>query len=323
VPVLDVGSAVVTPGLIIAHTDLGWGREIDEPVDADASYLRAVDVFDPNDRRIDEAVRAGFLGLVYSPGSANVLAGSMGLVRPGAAKPIHTEFLAAKFVLTADSRNNERYPASLAGQHELLDQALSLRSLERQLFVPELIQDQLDQERRRQMEALLSRQRVAVFAARTEAEIGTALSLIERFRLRGVLAGPEQFEPFLADIKRLGVGIVARPIRADDYDRYVQSIVKAAGDGIPLAFGLGTAEQIRVTAALAVNAGLPRSTCLSALTRGAATMLGMPAGAGRLIVGQPADLVIWNDSPLDPAASPLQVMIDGKPWDNRTTLPAH
>jgi hypothetical protein len=188
---MDVGSAVVTPGLVIPHSDLKWAKDIDETVDADASYLRAIDVFDPNEGKIRRLAQDGFLGLAYAPGSANVLAGSVGLVRPGAAEPVRTDFLAGKFVLTADSRNAERYPASLAGQYELIDQALSAKPLERQLFVPELIQDQLEHERKRHLEALLSRQKVAMIAARTESALQAACRLSRSRKLRTV---PVRFE---------------------------------------------------------------------------------------------------------------------------------
>ena len=127
-----------------------------------------------------------------------------------------------------------------------------------------------------------------------------------------MLVGPEEIKPFLDDMKRLGVGIVARPVQTGDYDRPLLELAEAAAAGVPVAFGSGTAQEMRMTAALAVNAGMPREAAWRGLTTGAVQMTGLPENAGRLVVGAPADLVIWDGSPLDLRSRPLGVIVDGK-----------
>jgi imidazolonepropionase-like amidohydrolase len=186
----------------------------------------------------------------------------------------------------------------------------------------------LDSERRRHVEALLDRKHAALFQVRDEAEIDVALQLIAKYKLRGVLLGAEEFRSFLPEIKRLEVGLIARPVRPADPHRYIDSLVAASQAGIPIAFGMGTGDQLRLTASLAVNSGMSREAALLALTGGAAQMLGMPPGIGRIEPGQPADLVIWSGSPLNLGATPLQVLVDGRPWNaeptatEETTVPA-
>jgi hypothetical protein len=221
--------------------------------------------------------------------------------------------------LTNESRHAERYPSSLTGQYEVLDQVLSEQTIKSNLFVPQLIQDQLDSERRRHIEALLDRKRVAMFQVRDEPEIDVALQLIDKYKLRGILVGAEEFRPFLAEMKRLDVGLVTRPVRAADPQRYLEDLVEASRTGIVIAFGSGTGEQLRITASLAVNAGMSREAALLGLTGGAAQMLGMPPGIGRIEPGQPADLVIWSGSPLDLASSPMHVIVDGQVLDSKST----
>jgi imidazolonepropionase-like amidohydrolase len=126
-----------------------------------------------------------------------------------------------------------------------------------------------------------------------------------------VLLGPEEIAPFVEDIRRLKVAIVARPVEASDYDRPVLELARAAPAGIPIAFGSGS-RRICVSRRLTVNAGLPREAAWRGLTTASAQMLGLPASAGKLTVGAPADLVVWNESPLDLRSRTLRVVVDGK-----------
>src|SRR5262249_51276694 len=144
------------------------------------------------------------------------------------------------------------------------------------------------------------------------AEVDAALQLIARYKLRGVLVGPEEVKPFLGEIKRLGVGIVARPPRAADYDRLCLELAEAAASGVPVAFGADSAQRPRTTAALAVNAGRPRTAAWRGLTTAAGQVAGLPASAGRLAAGDPADLVIWDGHPLDLRSRTLCVVAAGK-----------
>src|SRR5262249_29367723 len=149
--------------------------------------------------------------------------------------------------------------------------------------------------------------RVAFFEAQTRAEVDAALHLIGRFKLRGVLVGPEEIKPFLADIKRLGVGIVSRPVQAGDFDRPIQELAEAAAAGVAVAFGGSSAQEIRRGAALAVNAGMPREAAWRGLTTAATQLAGLPERTGRLVAGAPADLVVWDGAPLDLRSRPVRV----------------
>jgi imidazolonepropionase-like amidohydrolase len=335
VPTYDVGAAVVTPGLVAGLSPLGFAGAIDDPAEADAGQVRAADVYDPQHRSVRRLLAGGFTSTLVSPGSVNVVAGGVSGVRLGAAESLPGDN-GVKFVLAASARAGgrpsadpldelpigggrramgrgpDRYPGSLAGQVELIERVLSDKAPATELYVPNAIREEIQRERRRQMAAVLDRKQVAFFEAHTRAEIDAALRLITRFQLRGVLVGPEDIRPFLDDFKRLGVGIVARPARAEDYDRPAQELADAATAGIPVAFGSGTARQLRLTAALVVNAGMPREAAWRGLTTAAAQMAGLPETAGRLTVGGPADLVVWDGSPLDLCSRSLCVVVDGK-----------
>jgi imidazolonepropionase-like amidohydrolase len=330
----DLGSAVVGPGLVAAHSDLGLAAAVDDPAEADAGQVRVADVYDPQHRPVRMLRDGGFTTAVFAPGSANVIAGTWSGVRLGAAEPL-LDSSGVKFVLTDSSRGASRpplssleelssfagrgarggparYPGSLAGQVELIDQALSGKGPASEVYAPAGVRQQIQTERRRQMTALLKQKQAALFEAHSRAEVDAALRLIARFKLRGVLVGPEEIKPFLGEIKALGVGIVAGKVRPADYDRPLLELAEAAAAGVPVAFGSGSAQEMRITAALAVNAGMRREAAWRGLTTAAAQMTRLPENAGRLVVGAPADFVVWDGAPLDLRSRPLHVIVDGK-----------
>jgi imidazolonepropionase-like amidohydrolase len=330
IPIYDVGSAVLAPGLVAGHSHLGLASAIDDPAEADAGQVRAADVYDPRQRAVRELLDGGFTSVLFAPGSVNVVAGTAAGVRPGAAEPLRGD-VGVKFVLAAGARTSgrvvqesaddvisavlgrargpSRYPGSLAGQVELIEQVLSGKGSATELYVPARVRDQIQADRRRAVAAVLERKLVALFEVHTRAEVDAALRLIGRFKLRAVLVGPEEVRPAFDEITRLGVGIVARPLREGDYDRAAQELADAAAAGVPVAFS-GTAMEMRVMAALAMNAGMPREAAWRGLTTAAAQMTGLPEGAGRLMVGAPADVVVWDGEPLDLRSRPLRVIVE-------------
>ena len=98
IPIFDVGVAPITPGLLVAHSNLGAAASIDDRSDADASNILAADAYDPSNVQAKEFLEAGFLRIAFAPGSANVVAGNVCLVRVGAAEPVCDEGCAMKFV---------------------------------------------------------------------------------------------------------------------------------------------------------------------------------------------------------------------------------
>jgi imidazolonepropionase-like amidohydrolase len=333
VPIFDLGMAVVSPGLVAGASDLGFAGAIDDPAEADAGHVRAGDVFDSQYRSVRKMLEGGFTSVLLIPGSANVLAGTCSAFRLGTGEANFSD-TGVKLVLTASSRaasrasvsspddgippflapsrgGPARYPGSLAGQIELIEQVLAGRGPETELYLPGRIRQQIQAERRRQVTALLDRKRVAVFEAHSRAEVDGALRLVERFQLRAVLVGPDEVKPFLPEIKRLGVGVVARPVQTGDYDRPLLEFAEAADAGVAVAFA-GSAQEVRMTAALAMNLGMPRGAAWHGLTAGAAKLAGMPDGTGRLQSGGKADLVIWTGPPLNLCSRPLHVLVDGK-----------
>ncbi|HEV8058857.1 MAG TPA: amidohydrolase family protein, partial [Gemmataceae bacterium] len=336
VPTFDLGSAVVAPGLVASYNDLGLHASVDDNTEADAGYIRTADVLDPHYRPLRELIEGGYTASLFVPGSINVIAGAPCGVRLGAADPILGD-VGQCFVLAASARESRaaggdeappgfgggrrggrggptapRYPGSLGGQIQLIEQVLSGKAPSTELYVPNRVRQQIQNAREHSIKPLLERKGIAYFEAHNRSEAAAALQLIERFKLRGVLVNPLEIRPYLDDIKRLGVGIVASSVHPAGFDRPLFELVDASLAGIPVTFGSGSAQEMRTTAALALNAGMPREAAWRGLTSSAAQAAGLPDAYGKLVAGNPADLVIWDGSPLDLRSRPLRVLVDGK-----------
>ena len=134
---------------------------------------------------------------VFAPGSVNVIAGSGCGVRLGAPGPFGG-VTAVKFVLTSSSRGASRtvaetpedslaiafarargparYPGSLAGQVELVEEILNGKAPPSELFLPQRVRYEVEKERRQRISSLLERKQVALFEAHTRAEVDAARS---------------------------------------------------------------------------------------------------------------------------------------------------
>ncbi len=314
---IDLGDAVVTPGLIQAHTNLGLAGEIDQAGKADASYIRAADAYFPiGNKPGQELQKQGFLAALLAPGERNVLAGVCAVVRfdqtCDKAKYLIEPEAGQKLVLSAAGRAAERYPVSLFGQKEMLTSVFEGDMPDLYLYHSQAIQAQIDAQRRRQVQAVLNGTARAFLAVENDLEVKAALELIDQFDLQGVLVGAQDIKGNFEQIQREAIGIIARPPGLNAFDRSFEPIVKASQAGVPLAFGFGSADQIRRAAGRAVGLGMPRDAALKALTSDAAKIIGAEDKIGQIAEGYRADLVIWDGSPLDMRSKVVKIIVAGK-----------
>ena len=240
----------------------------------------------------------------------------MACVRFGAKQPVamndkmpHT--IAGKFVLSGASRSTQRFPSALTGQVDVLTRYFDGEDFDSRLFVPGSIEAAMDKRADALLESLKSGDTIAVFEANTDAEVRAALDIIEDYKLKGVLLEPADLRGSVDRIKALGVGIIARPVGASDYDWYANDLAEVSKAGVPLAFSATTPDAIRGSAAMLINAGMSPEAAIKALTSDAARMCGL-TDSGEIASNKPADLVIWTGSPVDFGARAVSVIVDGQ-----------
>lgn len=150
-------------------------------------------------------------------------------------------------------------------------------------------------------------------------EIRESLSLANDFDLDLIVIGGAeawQLADLLADAS---VPVVVNVLAnlPSSYERLGARLDNAAllhAAGVPVLLTAGesqNARKIRQMAGNAVAHGMPWAAALAAMTREPAQAWGMERGAGTLMAGAPADLVIWSGDPLELTEWAEAVMIDG------------
>ncbi len=310
-PTFDLSDAVITPGLVSAHANFGLARRLDPTQEPDASLVVAADGFAPDFNGQRKLVRDGLLRALVAPGSSNPIAGNASLVRIGATAPEYARDAAAKFVLANSARNPNRFPSSLAGQLQMISQSLNGTLLPSRVYLPASIEQKFLDRRKSILKDVASGKSVAIIEAQTDAEIQSALQLIETQKLNALLLGPKQLKTHSDRIHRSKITLVVQPMTASSYDWYVQDIVMAVKAGIPVCFAGESAEQLRLTASMVAAAGADQDQMLSALCEIPKQLSGSTAKPG-IAKDEPADLVIWSGSPLDLGSKVHCVLIDGQ-----------
>lgn len=314
-PAYDVGAAVITPGLISANCGLGQDSLVDDEAEVVAPDIRVADAFDPSLPQWSDFAEAGFLTVGFSPGSANVVSGHSALVATAGDEQratIEQSPAALQIVLTSASRRTSRYPASLAGQTELVRRVFDGDFPATRLLLPEEVETQLMKARRQAIADARSGKRRVLFRASEPAEVRAAIDLIQQFGLQATIVYPNELEPVIDDLRRLKIGVIAKPVSAGDYDRYLTEVGRAAAAGVEIAFAGESPEACRMSASLAASLGMPRPAALDSLTTSAAKLAGAAKSTGRLEAKQEADFVVWNGSPLDLCRKPISIVVAGQ-----------
>jgi imidazolonepropionase-like amidohydrolase len=305
IPTFELGEAPVTPGLVAGHV----GFDSETYPDADAAHLRAADGLAFSDRRIRGYRDAGFLTALIAPGSTNVVAGTAAVVPTF--EPGRVTDIGVKFVLTPAARSRDRFPTSLAGQFEFIDQRLRGEPSETNLFLPTAVQNKLLAERDQTLQAVREKKLTAMFEANNRAEIRDALRLIGEHKLKAVLLMPRNGEELTDEIRASGVAVVVGRQRPNDSELTTRGMAALGQANVPMVFG-GDVNDLRVGAAWLVNAGMPRQVARRALTGQPGPAFGLPAKTGQLTPGESADLVVWDGDPIDTASKPVAVVAQGQ-----------
>ena len=308
----DLGDTIVTPGLVIAHSSLGQAAAINDPTESDASHLRAVDAFDPTTKKAKEALAAGFVHIGLAPGTANTSSGAMGHVRLGVGDYVVAPTIANQFVLASPARNRERFPASLNGQVRMISDLFGGSLVDSRVYLSGAVAESVATEKLACVQEVADGKRKSIFLANDKVEIRAVISLARENKLASpTLASGGSIGDLAEELAANKMGLLVTPINTTDLNRRPIQTKTAIDAGVPIGFVGNSAEQVRMTASMLAAAGVPAEKLLSGLTDGGASLVGMK-NVG-LESGAKADFVVWSDSPINLAAKPLNVIVDGKP----------
>jgi imidazolonepropionase-like amidohydrolase len=329
---------IVTPPLDAAATQIGLvevasASDTDDRAISSGALGAAFDVslgVDANDLTVQQARAAGVARAMVFPGPAanGIFAGQGARLYLAGRSDIVTRARVALFV-TAGGAGAHAAGGSRAAIWGLLRNALEearqLHSAPNPLRPRDQLQSHVDLEA---LMSVLERHVPLAIVANREADIRQAVAVghdygvsivivggAEAWRAADILAAHQV--PVIVDpLDELPMNFDTIGARRDNAALLARAGVvlsfSVSGQGIYLSYDVGPA--LREGAGIAVANGLPYAQAVRAITQTAGRIWDEPATAkeGMLVPGAPADLVIWDGDPLEPASAPAMIMLGGQ-----------
>ena len=342
---IDAGGKWVTPGLVVAVTDLGLldVGAVDDSNDSDAEkapFSAALDLsaaINPNNLPIQVARAGGVTRAAVAPvGTASIFGGQGAIIDLGSDPEAVTVPRAFQYVELGET-GARRAGGSRAASYAVLFNALN-EAKELQLAPSGPRRDDVLLTRRDAaalVPVVTGKQPLYVHVERAS-DIRMVLGLKRDFPLlRLVIVGAAEGWLAAAELAKAGVPVLATPLTdlPNSFEQLgsTQSNVgrmKAAGVKVSLgAFG----DQPRYAPQYAGNlvgltkvpgaSGLAWGQAFATISSGPAEALGMGDRFGSLRPGRAGDVVIWDGDPLEVSSGVVRVFIDGieQPLTNHQT----
>ncbi len=332
-PLIELSDGWVTPGLVAAMTSLAPPHTGQDSVGAAFAAIYSYDVYAEH----AVALSSGVTAVHLNPGTHRLLSGQGGVVK--LAGPPEQRVMRARADLTINADDAAVRPPRKVTYRTPASSDVAIPPAERQRPDSRLgmwlaLEEALAGARRpggangfdlhgpALVEAWEARLPLRVQTQR-RADIQGALSFLARHERDGYLVGGAEAGAVAESLRAQGVPLVFlvdAPWSASDRNVGtdpealqvdVAALRKLDGGRTALAPRSGAARDLRLAAALAVRAGLPRQQALAAITRIPADILGVGERIGSLAVGKDADLVVFTDDPLSTGAQVRAAFVGG------------
>ncbi len=327
-------AAVVTPGLVDAHTVVGLSGYLNQPHDQDQlersaplqPELRALDAYNAREALVEWVRSFGVTTLHTGHGPGAVVSGETMIVKTRGdtvdeAVVVPRAMIAATLGDAATGEDGESAPGTRGKAAALLRGLLvegrdyvAKKAGEEGSKVPTNL-------RLEAVARLLSREVPLLVTVQRHHDIATALRIAGEFDLRLVLDGAAEAFLLVDEIRAAGVPVVVHAtMKRATGDAESLSLETAGildGAGIPIAFQSGYESYVPKTrvvlleAAIAAANGLSRDRTLHALTLGAAEILGIDDRIGSLEVGKDGDLALYDGDPFEYTTHCVGTVIEG------------
>ncbi|TCL31799.1 imidazolonepropionase-like amidohydrolase [Anaerospora hongkongensis] len=331
--VISAAGKEITPGLIDCHTHLGIAEEgvgqahidkneVNSPL---CPHLRAIDAINPEDQGISDALCGGVTTIIVTPGSENVIGG---------------QSVAIKTYGNVIDHMVLRQPAGMKiafGENPIQIYMAKDRPPSTRMTIAGMIREQLvaaqnyarnmasgNGERDLRMEALvqvLNREIPLRAHAHAADDIMTAIRIADEFNLLLTLEHATAGHKIAEEIAKrsipavIGPSITAR-VKVELKDRTYRTPALLHEAGVKIALITDhpflPINCLRLEAALAIKAGLPRAEALRAITLHAAQIIGVSNRVGSIEVEKDADLVIFDGDPFAISTHVANVIVDGQ-----------
>ncbi len=309
---VDASGMVVTPGLIDALTLLG------ETPDDSGVATRAADRF--REELAPQWLRSGVTAAYLAPDPGTLFGGVGAVVKLSGTR--ETAVVAEDFAVAAsfaESAVGNQPPGRDAPSGPTTRQGMIFEL--RDMLVG-AVEDRHAGETGRVLSRLVRGETPLRVLANTPDDLETAIRIAGEFELRLVLdqaAGAAMVADRLAEAgvpvvvgpSILGIGD-GGPMELRSHTPALAASLHEAGVRIALSTFSGGGRSVGMEAVIAWAHGLPKEAALTAVTSGAAEILGVAGRIGTLAPGLDADVAIWDAHPIGTYARTRYVMVDGE-----------
>jgi len=336
--IYDVAGKYVFPGFIDAHTHLGMfedsmgfeGDDGNEESDPITPHLRAIDAINPNDRYFTEAKLAGITTVASGPGSANPISGQFCAMKTHGTviddmiikAPVAMKFSFGENPKTVYHGKNQQPITRMATAALIRETLKKAQEYAENINLAKENPDDYDKpDYDAKLESLLpvltGELPVKAHAHRAD-DIATALRIAKEFNLNMTIE--HATEGHLLPEKLQDVSCQLGPTLSDRSKPELKNMTFdtyhiLAEQGTPVSVitdhPVIPINYLPLCAALAVKHGMNETDALKAITINPAKALGIDGKVGSLKIGKDADIVIFDQFPLDLMAKAEAVFING------------
>ena len=333
-------AAVVTPGLIDAHSVVGLAGYLNQPGDQDQlehseaiqPELRAIDAYNAREPLV-EWVRSYGVTTVHTGHAPGEIIAGQTLIAKTAGDTVE-EALVKPVAMVAATLGEGVVVRSGGARTSPGNRSKAIAMLRAELVKAESYRDNLmaassDDEkdapdRELRMEALaavLAGETPLLITVHRHNDIMSALRIAEEFGIDVVLDGAAESYLLVDEIKAAGVPVILHPTMArasgEKENLSFNTAATLIAAGIPVAFQSGYESYVPKTRVVLFEAGvtLPYGVsfdqALAAVTIESATILGIADRVGSLEVGKDGDLALYDGDPFEYTSHAAGTIIEG------------
>jgi len=317
-------AAVVTPGLVDAHTVVGLAGYLNQADDQDQversapmqPELRAIDAYNPREALV-EWVRGFGVTTMHTGHGPGVLVSGQTMIVKTVGNDVADSVINPAAMVAVTLGDGGRATTGSPGTRSKMIAMLRGELLKAKDYDPEKGTDL----RMEAFKAVLDgKMRLLVTVERSH-DILTTLRLAEEFSIKIVLDSASEAYLVTDQIKAAGVPVITHPTMARHGGERANATFEAASKlrdaGIPFALQSGFEAYVPKTrvilfeAGVAAANGLSFSEALASITIDAARLLGVDDRIGSLEVGKDADVALYDGDPFEYTTHAIGVIIDG------------